>query len=410
MSRDPWQLSASNAGRCMGCSGWAALTYLERKRIKDRSSIWADNGTAAHKIIEADLLGKKKPPKKAAKLLAKTEAKERHMRSINFAIGRVNKLIKKHGGKWYAERAYKIFPQYDFTGTGDFTLINIKKGLIYGWDYKHGQGVAVASDENWQGVSYLTAAMQSIDNIKDRKAITKLRFEIVQPRCTEVQPVQVTKYTPHELSELTSRLREGIATTHKLVTMAKEHSKSDDVRSVIAGNLERGGHCQFCSAKPVCPKWQKTARTVVDKMAKYKADKHLTGSQKELEQLLIDSRGVESYLKEVRKLVQAGIAKGKGSGLLKEIDGSMRRYPRNDFDKRVRQLLEDDDITAEQAELVLPRSPAALGVIEATLDPEQVKPLLETKRLAPTLVPATDKRQSRKEKAKQRYGKERQKK
>lgn len=116
----------------------------------------------------------------------------------------------------------------DFGGTADYLAIYMDGAagcVLHFVDYKHGEGVAVEAEENYQLLSY-AVIFASFFGL----AIDTYRLTIVQPRCTDVEPVQTWETTPERV---------------------EEHARAiEQVRS--QKHFKAGDHCRWCSLASTC--------------------------------------------------------------------------------------------------------------------------------------------------------------
>lgn len=115
----------------------------------------------------------------------------------------------------------------DFGGTADYLAIYVENGLciLHFVDYKHGEGVAVEAEENYQLLSYAVIFASFFGVLIDAYRLT-----IVQPRCTEVEPVQTWETTPERVAEHAAAIEQ---------IRGQKHFKAGD-------------HCRWCSLASTC--------------------------------------------------------------------------------------------------------------------------------------------------------------
>lgn len=116
----------------------------------------------------------------------------------------------------------------DLGGTADYLAIYIEDGkvVLHFVDYKHGAGVGVIAVENYQLLTYACIFASYFGVVVD-----VYRMTIIQPRCSQVEPIQVWDTTPQRVAQHEAEI---------LAVKDKRH-------------FAAGPHCQFCSLAGSCP-------------------------------------------------------------------------------------------------------------------------------------------------------------
>jgi len=233
----------SIAARVLRCPASVNLARKVPAYLR-KPSAYADRGTACHAAIALLLAEDAHAP--VENLAGKTfgsymithEDVENALRPV-YAYAET--LLDTPGAEYYLERRV-IFPILDTWGTVDL-LVRIGR-TIYVNDFKFGVGVRVLAlspdgDEdvlNAQLMFYATAARHSLPEFF--AGVDEIVLTILQPVSIDVDAEMVSSVavTHAELDEFVEAYR--AACTEAL---------SD------APRLEKGAHCRFCSARPICP-------------------------------------------------------------------------------------------------------------------------------------------------------------
>ena len=234
----------SVAARVLRCP---ASVDLARKvpAYLHRPSAYADRGSALH--AATTLLLEDNPPSLES-LVGKTIGSytitsddiENALRPVMYAY--VEPLLNAPGAEFYLERRV-IFPTIPNTwGTVDL-LVRIGR-TIHVIDFKFGVGVRVLAltpdgDEdvlNSQLMFYACAARHSLPEFF--AGVESIVLTILQPVSVDIEAdmVSSTAVTNAELDEFVTVYR-----------AACEEALSE------APRLQRGAHCRFCPARPICP-------------------------------------------------------------------------------------------------------------------------------------------------------------
>jgi hypothetical protein len=151
-------------------------------------------------------------------------------------------------------------------------------------DWKFGDGVDVAVEENPQAMFYAAAAMRTPKVAWAFKGVTHIDCVIVQP--TAARPVKWWRTTP-------DRIR---AFERQLFAAVKEALGPDP-------SMQTGDHCRWCAAKPVCP----LLTGAVDRAMKTSLQ-NIDAAR--LGEMLEQAPLIENYLAEVRALAQHMLEEG----------------------------------------------------------------------------------------------------
>jgi hypothetical protein len=212
-------LPPSAADKWMTCYGW----YKATEGLPNVSSIYAEEGTKAHELLELTLrLG-----------LPPSEMTQDVDLALNLALvtdwlkdyKKRNKKSDYYVEKWvsWGEAIGKI----ELGGTIDLAVVGPDE-LIVG-DYKHGAGIVVEVMDNRQLMLYLIGL---INRYKSRK---KYRIIIFQPRARhEDGPIREYPVDHVEVRDFIEEVKRAV----------KENFKG--------GERKAGEHCRFCLAAGSC--------------------------------------------------------------------------------------------------------------------------------------------------------------
>ena len=214
-------LSASGAHRWMMCLPSALL----EQQFKEETSIYADEGTAAHDLAEHKL--KKALKMRSRKPRSKYQSDEMDEMTelyVEYCLD----LIKK-AKESCRDLQILIEQKLDFSdyvpggfGTGDILVVG--NGTLYVGDLKYGKGIVVSAEKNPQMMLYALGALSLFEMLYD---IDTVVMSIIQPR--------VDNFSTYEI------------TVVELLTWAEEELKPKALlASNGAGEFCAGDHCRFC--------------------------------------------------------------------------------------------------------------------------------------------------------------------
>jgi len=234
-------IGGSGAPRWMNCAGSVALSA----DLVSLSSEYAAEGTLAHTMAQQVL----EEWLKTGLYLIYQHVGEKHtVEGFDFTVSTemmdavafyVHYVVKTVIGLKFKTTSIEdtfhcpsIHP--DFYGTADCVLWDAT-GTLYVIDYKHGAGVYVGAESNWQLVYYAVGVIAKM-NLKPKH----LKLVIVQPRAEDAngEIIREWELTFDEFKPLAKELIAGIKAT-------------DDPNA----KLNPGTWCRFCPASQnwVCP-------------------------------------------------------------------------------------------------------------------------------------------------------------
>ncbi len=230
----------------MSCPGSILAIRSLPAAERDRTSAYADEGTAAHTLAEAclrrgrparDALGKMIRGK-----LQRWEVTEEMVDAVQIYLDEVNYHVERLGGELLIERTVRPLPDRDdMYGTGDAIVIETFGELIV-IDLKYGKGVIVETDWNDQAMYYGLGSLEEIG----RDDVSSVTIVIVQPRAPHPDgPVRRWTIPVEILTEFAEQLRAAA-----------------DATAAPDAPLKAGEHCRFCPAAALCPALRERAFAV----------------------------------------------------------------------------------------------------------------------------------------------------
>lgn len=224
--------SPSSAHRWLECPGSIAAC----EGLPDNDNVWSREGTFAHHIA-AMALEQDKP---ASAFLGQTDGEftvdeemAGHVQTYLDVVEGI-RLISDGKPKLLVEQ--RVTASKDVYGTSDAIIVAVP--ILHVVDLKYGAGAFVAADENEQAMIYAIGAWKGLGRAA-RDKVTHVHLHIVQPRRRDVddRAHRTCVLTIAELLAFEERVLAGV-----------EASKKPDAP------LASGSWCQFCLAKPTCPR------------------------------------------------------------------------------------------------------------------------------------------------------------
>ena len=207
------RLAPSAAHRWMNCAGSIAAS----EGIPNTSSVFADEGTAAHTLadvclrrgldakeylgvsvdLDSGLICTAPPgPRVFEVTVEMVEAVQLYLDLVRDA------MIEEHGGLsalWIEQKFDLTFVPGMDGGTGDAVIYNHHLGELHVIDLKYGRGVPVEAQGNPQLMLYAIGALRM-----GHEYVETVRVTIVQPRCPHPDgPVRTAVYGRQEMTDFT---------------------------------------------------------------------------------------------------------------------------------------------------------------------------------------------------------------
>lgn len=268
------RLSASSAKRFISCPGSVELIDRMPEHMKRGSSFPARQGTAAHALGEYCLVGDL-PSSRAllggwigldehedARVHPPLDGEEGTARRADFkwlfdiddnmcdAVDVYLELVADYmaeldGAEMLVERTFDMnWLRPNLGGTSDCTIWQFMGKLVV-IDYKHGQGVAVEVEDNYQALQYALGMAHEVEWCFD-----EVELVIVQPRC------------PHG----DGRTRRWTTTKERLLehqaTLAAAVDAVEAARAEPEAALRSGDWCTFCDVLPTCKEAMRRVKEV----------------------------------------------------------------------------------------------------------------------------------------------------
>jgi hypothetical protein len=363
MSTAHAKLSASGSAKWSLCPG----SVFAEKDFPNTTSVFAEEGTAAHELAEMLLRGDDEivfgniigAPLPESGVVVTQDMYD----YVQSYVSYVNSI----SGELFVEQRVDfshIAP--DGFGTSDAIVINDTVMTIV--DLKYGKGVRVDAENNTQGVLYALGAVNDYGMLFNIKTIN---IVIVQPRLDHISEWTIGI---DELNRWGERLKQ-----------AAELALTDN-----APRSPGEKQCQWCRAKATCPALAKlTESTLMTSFDNLDTSKPEQLTDEQLKTALDNKKLIVSWFDAVETLVTDRLSTGQGFEGYKLVAGRANRAWRDEVATAaaLRDVLGEDTlftrkiISPAQAEKELGKSRADL------LDDLVTKP-----EGAPTLVPESDKR------------------
>jgi hypothetical protein len=244
-------LGPSSAVRRLQCPASMSAELQHIELFGEDSSLYATEGTHAHKALELWLLKGKGACQDYLQKHFGSLWRD-HMDNLVEAVEWVQDLQSK-GYELSVEERYNLTHLHPACfGTADLTLINLKEKRINIGDFKYGVGVGVDADygsfervkeksiigvdANVQGLMYASGALKKL-GLSDTDIMDwTLDITIIQPRYGD-ETIKTTQVSGFELVVAQDYIR------MKFKELFEPGEKP----------FRLGSHCQFCSARPTCP-------------------------------------------------------------------------------------------------------------------------------------------------------------
>ena len=234
---DHAKLSPSAAERWLTCPGSVVLS----EGVPNKSSSFADEGTAAHALAEAWLKGgvTTDPNPVSAEMAGHVSMYVEHVQGLR--------------GVLHVEQ--RVHVNESVYGTADAVVWQPEQQALHICDLKHGAGVPVEVHGNLQLKIYALATLLTF-----KYPARTVTATIVQPRCPHPDgPVRSVTYDVVDLLDFHADLLDGI----KRVELAQLNVLNEGGDSFDATYLkpsEKG--CRWCLAAPKCPALKSKAQTL----------------------------------------------------------------------------------------------------------------------------------------------------
>lgn len=352
-------LSASGAYRWMACTPSARLEL----EFDDQAGTAAEEGTAAHALAEHKL--RKALKLRSRKPVSVYDSDEMDACTDDYAAFALEQIAQAKVN--CSDPIVLIEQKLDFSkyvrdgfGTGDFVLIADK--MLHIVDFKYGQGVLVAAEDNPQMKLYALGALELYDGIYD---IDTVSMTIFQPRRENVSTYTVFKESLYQWAEEVLKPAAALAYEGK-------------------GEYCPGEHCQFCRAAVKC---RARAESKM-KLAAFEFALPPLLSDEDIEHILAKVDELVMWASDIKEYALQQAIGGKKWLGWKLVSGRSNR-------KYTNETIVADVVASAGYE---PYERKVLGItamqklLGATKFEELLDKLVEKPPGKPTLVPSTDKR------------------
>lgn len=357
-------LSASSSHRWLCCTPSAVL----EDNFENKSSVFAEEGTAAHVLAEYKL--KKYLGEKVKKPKSEFDEKELEYYT-NIYFDYACELIAEANGR-SKDPIILVEQKLDFSnyvpegfGTGD--LVIVADGILDIIDLKYGKGVEVSAINNPQMMLYAIGALNLFASLYD---IEGVRMTICQPRLDNISTFEIT--------------------VEDLIKWAEEVVKPKAELAIKGGGeFYAGEHCKFCRARFNC-----RARAEENiKMAQYDFKKGPFLTEDEITEILSSVDEFQKWAKDIQAYaLNKAINENKKWGGFKLVEGrSSRKYS---DEEAVSKTLVDAGFAEDD---IYSKSLLGITAMEKAISKKKFKDLLKDLVYKPqgklTLVVESDKRQ-----------------
>lgn len=292
------KIGASSMHRWRHCPGSVRLS----QGIESKSSVYAEEGTAAHALAEQCLFERTNPG-------ALTDNRDMSD-AVQVYIDHVYELetLAGRGQRLLEHRFHLADIHPDLFGTADYVYYAFKSRTLYVRDYKHGAGVPVEVTNSDQLRYYATGALLS--NLDWRPAW--IDIGIVQPRCPHPDgPIRTQRMSVVDLLEFIEEL-----------TAAVQATEAPDAPCVT------GDWCRWCPAAGICP----TLRAKANALAAQEFRDDCTYDPAALAAALDEVPLVEAWAKSVREFAYREAEHGRCPPRYKLVDKVARRRWKSEAD------------------------------------------------------------------------------
>lgn len=365
------KFGASSASRWLNCPGSIQLSATVPKQ---KSSSYALEGTAAHKLGEICLIKGGEPHDfidEEITLDAKDGAKaEKYLVTEDMAdaVKVYVDYVRSKRGEMNIETKFDLsFIEPEMFGTNDCCIYFKLLGVLEVIDYKHGSGVSVSPVENAQLAYYGLGAAR----LYELHPNSTIKLTIIQPRAAG-EAIKSWETTVGYLDKFAKILKKGV-----------KACKAQEPK------LVEGSWCKFCPAAAVCP--QLYSKTMEVAKADFADDGAIvlpvpeSLNKVDIRKVLDFADTLGSWLRAVETYAFSMLESGdkiEGYKLVKK--RAHRKWKSEDEVKKV--FGDMENVIFHEPKL---KSPAQL---EKVLDKNLVASLCETPDNGNTLVPVSDKR------------------
>lgn len=378
-------LSASSSHRWLNCT--AAPRYEEQFNSEDNDSVYAQEGTLAHKFAELEaqynfnLITKRTRNSRRKKLQQEDRYDEEMLTTSAFYAEYLWKKAHEYANKPYVALEVQVdYSDYAPDGFGTCDCVMIGDDHLRITDYKHGKGVEVSAKNNSQMRLYALGALKHYSAIYG--GIKRVTMAIVQPRITA------------EVSEEELTVEELLSWGENIKPIAQK------AYSGIGTTFQEGPWCRFCKGKAQCRARAENATALEDFMntpiaGTLTEEQTLVASNvltdDEIADLLTRGARIADWYKDLQEYALSAILNGKEISGYKVVAGKSNRAF-TDADA----AMEAIKAAGYDEALLFDRKPKTLSALEKLIGKADFPNIVGqyiTKPLGkPTLVTVDDKR------------------
>lgn len=352
------KLSASGAERWMNCAGSVAA----ESGMADKSSPFADEGSAAHELAEKTLLTGNQCADHVGVVFDDYPDWPVTAEMADYVQVYVD-YVRAIGGLMDVEVRCD-YSDWVPGGFGTSDAVNIVGDTLHITDLKYGKGVPVHAEENKQAMLY---ALGVYADMRDFATLSSVKIAIVQPRLDHISEWVIS---------IEDLLKFGAYASSRA-----EEALTDDAPRT-AGEKQ----CQWCKAKATCPELQRLTDATVMQFFDNQTDEL---SDAQLREAMANKKLIISWLDSVEAYIKERLANGEAFEGYKLVSGRSSRSWADDASAEalLTELIGADDIHTKklispaQAEKKLGKSRAA-----------ELADAIAVSTGAPTLAPESDKR------------------
>jgi hypothetical protein len=374
MSRKHALLSPSGASRWLKCTPSARL----EETFKETTSSYAEEGTLAHSLAELLLQNRLTPMAKSKfkKALDKIQDDKLYKEEMFeyadgyavFVVECFNEAKSRNSDAQIILEQPVSLEAYVPDSFGHVDVSIVSDHILNVIDFKYGKGVPVSAEENKQMMLYGLGVLNEVDLLFD---ISVVRMTIYQPRIGNISTYEMPKAALLHWAETELRERAFLAFNG-------------------AGVYQPGDHCRFCRARGMCR--ANALKNLELKNYEFADATLLTPG--EVADILTVADNFEKWLEGVKAHALEQAKEGFEWPGYKLVEGrSVRKY---EDPEAVANLLLKEGYTPD--DIYAPKKLLGLGALEGELGKDRFNSLLSPYIVkppgAPTLVPASDKRQA----------------
>lgn len=241
------RLSPSAAHRWVRCPG----SIRESEGIPNKSSSFADEGTAAHTLAETclrkgydadqhighfvNLASGKVLPDNSSEHVIYVEVDVEMAEAVQVYLDECRTVMSWEGveAEYEAKLDLRAVGGGLEFGTGDFVAYSPRLKRLYVTDFKFGRGVAVEVTENEQLFAYAVGVAKRFHN----RGVDSIELTVVQPRC------------PHPKGPVRSWITDAVS----LIDFEAKLAEAARATNAPDAPLLPGDWCRFCPAAHKCP-------------------------------------------------------------------------------------------------------------------------------------------------------------